>query len=314
MEEELEDSEIQLLSQKAARVSCFYCKTCIENRPVARFLVEVSVGTFMVLHFWASFLMFLCRFYGVVKVKYSLAVLPLVFLVFEVLVTCFVVFCLIFHDLCSKKAKGITLWQRQAIGRLIRNLIFYSFVEWALIMLYLRVDKKDFRLFPCIFPLILLNITAIFRYLLIKSDYSFFWLCSSLSLLSQQILLIIKLDYSPKITWETVLLPSYIQSLLILTVSIYNLFIFRDDFQNLMLIVVTCSGFCLIICGVGLQLALGLHSYSTVLTFSGLGLGSLGAVHSLGSFMVEISVGHVDSDVSELKNPIQTILNSPHSV
>ena len=314
MDDDSEDTEDDLLSERKPRRSCFYCKAKLENSQNFRCLVEILLGAGGVLHIWAFVVILFCVRLGWGDFKYSTACIPLILLTFEVWLTCFVVFCLIVNDLYTSRPRGINLWQRQALAKLARNLSVSFMIGLTLILSYFELDKKKFKFLDCLWPSFILNLIMFLRYLIIKADYSGFWLLTSLAGLAFQVLIVLKIDFRIQIEWDLVLIPVYAEVIICFLLSVYQLSISKSSLSETLSISIIASGLCLIICGMGINFYLNLHHYSIALAILGLSLSTIGSIQYVGSFFLDMMISHIDFNTAKPKSSLQNFSYTAHSI
>ena len=314
MDDDSEDREDDLLSERKPRQSCYYWKAKLENSQNFKCLVEILIGAGIVLHVWAFVVILACGKLGWGDLKYSNACVPLIALTFEVWLTCFIVLLLIINDLCTGKSRGINLWQRQALAKLARNLSVSFMIGLTLALCYLDLDKKNFKFFDCLWPSFVLNILVFFRYLLIKADYSGFCILSSLAGVAFQVLIVLKIDFKVHLEWNLVLIPVYAEVIFCFLLSVYQLSISKSSISETLYQSIISSGLCLIICGMGIHLYLNLHHYSLALIILGLSLSSIGSIQYVGSFFLDMTISHIDFNIAKPKSSLQHFSYTAHSI
>lgn len=313
MEDDSDYSETQPLYPRSSRQSCFVCRRCLEDRPLIKSALQFFLGTVQLLHFWAFLILLYLKIYYN-QGSYSHCLIPLSTLIMELFLTCLVVIFIIFNDIFYRKIRGITLWQRQAIGRLIRNLFALFLIGFTCVALYHNLVHNDLELLKPLLPGIFLNAVIFLRFLLIVAEYSAFWLVTSLIVLVQQVLLIGKIDYNWDIDWEIVVLPAVVQSVWVVLMTGYMIYEKYGDYCQEILAILNFIG-CVCISFAsfyGVYVEIGLLFYLCLAV--GFGLLSIGMIENLGSFLVDITIGHIDLDVLDLKHPVQSFSFAPHSV
>ena len=313
MEDDSDDSETQPLFPKSARQSCFACKRSLEDKPYTTMFLKLFLGLLLLSHIWV-FLVILYLKIEHSKGSFSTSLLPMISLATELLLTCTVVLVVIFNDLFYRRIRGITLWQRQAIGRLIRNIIILTLIGITLVLLYFNSDQSPINLWKNCWTLLILSIIVFLRFLLIASDYSLFWLLTSGLVLLQEILIILKQDFSISIDWVFALLPTLIFWCVMTIMLAYLIWKNKQDLNDLLLSFINFLGSILCLSGVSFGIFKEINESFYFLTIVGLFLLTIGFLHTSGSFIIDITIGHIDIEVLDLKHPIQTLSNAPHSV
>ena len=313
MEEDSDESESHPLYPRSARQSCFMCKRKLEEKPGANLTLKLFLGLLQLLHLWSA-LVLVFRKIAFSKGEYFDALIPLSLLVIELTFICTIVLFLIFNDLFYRRIRGITLWQRQAICRLVRNIFALLLLGFSLLLMYFRRNNDSLNLLKVLFPILLLNLIVFWRFLLINSEFSIFWLASSALLLSQQVLLVLKVDYELDIMWEIVLIPSLSLSYIITAVNLYLIWTNRYDLFEFLLSIVSFTGCVAFSVALSLSILQDTNQNLYITASIGLFLASLAYIEAFGNFLMDIVIGHIDIDILDLKHPIQTLSNTPHSV
>lgn len=311
MEEESESLESQGLIMNTSKQCCFGLKKRLDENPAQKVSLEVMLGIGLLTQLWVCLL---AGFSSGKSRKFAGLIGILIMLLVEILVLCLFALFSIFSDLTSHRINGVSLWHRQAIVRLIRNIIILLLLESSLLMIYYKIDNKHVKLLNSLIPALFLSIVTLLRYLLIKAEYNLFWLSTTFLLLVQEILLICKVDYTISIQWKYLFSPVYIECLLIVIASAYLALENRSNALDCILSVFIFTGFCVILCGIGLFILLNLSHYSIILIITGLLLVSIGTVHIFGSFLLDITLGHIEVETSTAKTPIIYLPGISHSV
>ena len=179
---------------------------------------------------------------------------------------------------------------------------------------YFNLESNTFHIIRILMPVLILNIIVFLRYLLISADYSFFWLILSALVLIQQILLIIKLDYATEILWKWILIPTILLICSIFFMSLYLIWEKFLEFSGVFFSITNTIGSLLCLVGFSYGVFIDITNTTYFLCVIGLLIHSLACIESFGSFVMDITIGHIDVDVLDLKYPIQTLSNAPHSV
>lgn len=312
-EEDSEMSESQPLNARSTRQSCFMCKRRLEDKPSVNQALKLSFGLLQLFHYWTVLTLVYLKVANS-KGNYSTLVIPLILLALELLFTCITVLFLIFNDLYYRRIYGITLWQRQAIGRLLRNILVLVLIGFSLFLLYLRADEEEIKMLRVLFPLLILNVIGFLRFLLISSDYSLFWVLSSALTLAQQVCLILKLDYSIDVPWVTILSPALMFTYIFSIFHLYLIWETHSDFLKSLVNLIAFSSSILISVVFTISLLTQLTNLFLVLCLVGIFILTLTYIEVFGGFIMDIAMGHIDIDILDIKHPIQSISNTPHSV
>jgi hypothetical protein len=313
MEEDSDDSETQPLYPRSTRQSCFMCKRSLEDKPYTNYALKLFLGLVQLLHIWTSLaLLYLKLEYF--KGSYSLIITPLIVLTAELFLACIVMLFIIFNDLFYRRIRGITLWQRQAIGRLVRNIIILVLIEITLLSFYFNSDQNELKIQKSLLPVLILTVIVFFRYLLIVSEYSLLFLTVSSLLLSQQILLILKLEYQIDIIWKYTLIPTIALCYILVLLTIYLIWEQINDFFKVIIAFFSFAGSVLFSIGITVGILQEFNASLYIYIIISLVFISIGIIEKLGSFIIDITIGHIDIDILDLKHPIQTLSNAPHSV
>lgn len=311
MEENSDEQESQSFIRQFPKQSCFEVKRKLEENPSNKLFIEILLGIFIITQLWIWFgIVYNC--WDSKELARPIGFLAIILL--EIFVVCIFSLCSIFNDLYSHRINGITLWKRQAIGRLIRNLLIFLLIESTLIILYCKIDNKPLKLLGSAAPLLFLSVVVFLRYLLVKAEYNLFWLSSAFLFLLQEILLVLKIDYSIGVSWKDLLLPVYFECFLLVLSSAFVVYENRSEAFSCVLAIFTCSGFSTVLCGIGLYLLLNLDYYSFVLVCAGFAMVSVGVLHIIGSFFLDLAIGHVEIENFSVKHSISGLIAAPHSV
>jgi hypothetical protein len=313
MEDISDDSESLPLNPKPNRSFCFNIKESIEQDQSTKFFLSSVFGAIQFLHVWASLILLYVRFKSG-QGCYSNALIPAIVLVMELLITCMAALFIVANDIASRRVKGITLWQRQAIGRLIKNIFVLSLIQATLVMFYRNADSGVINLSAILLPLLVLNGISVIRFLIISSKHSIFWVLATILALVQQILLIGKIDYGLEMEWKQVLTPSVCLCYLLCFTSIYVIPELRSNYLDLGLGIVNMMG-CILL-SVGLSIAAFSKPSTGVYVVISISVvfNSVGTLNKIGNYFIDIITGHIDLDVLNAKHPTKSLSYIPHSV
>ena len=107
------------------------------------------------------------------------------------------------------------MWQREAVGRIARNLVVSGLVGLMAWQLYTHLILKDGtvklkgRLLSILLPSSILCTLTILKVALIRTASGLYWLFTALCALLFQGMLVCKVDYSATFAWSSALLPVY---------------------------------------------------------------------------------------------------------
>lgn len=239
-----------------------------------------------------------------------MSIVPLILLCLEVITACLASFIVFFKDLAYRKKKGVATWHREALGRILRNLIISLMVFISLILLCFSVDN-EYSITQSILcsacPVIVLCCLSIIKICCITTSESPYWLGFCILTIAQLTLLVVKLDYAAEIYWTVVLSPMMMTGFNLLVWSITSTSLGRNISW---LDIITMLGYAAITASFGI---LGVYldfdyfsvysvavnmSLSVVLVF-------IGKCYELGSWGYDILFGHLETDYIYKKNPVR---------
>lgn len=228
------------------------------------------------------------------------------------LITCaslamtFVVVC----DLLGQRARSFPVWQREALGRLLRNFMMGLMVVISLLSVHLSLDGslhlKTSALtafLPCFATVTL----SLLKVLAVHTEHSCYWGGFFSLVLMQGLLVVFKVDYSLEVSWAVTIGPIYV-------LCLSSCVLFAMEEETLWRLGLK-TGACLL-CGASACLGAAASDMketgSQELYWSSLGLaaGSLlclafSTCDVCGSYILDIFWGHVEIDLNYHQSPVQ---------
>jgi hypothetical protein len=277
-------------------------------------LIRYSLGVFLLLHPFISYLLVMLKVLNIqvlLGIGYiQLSLIPLILLCLEISVSCVASFMVFYKDLESRKKKGVATWHREALGRILRNMIVSIMVFISLVLMCFSLDNSystTRSVLGTASPLIVLCVLSIIKICCVTTDESPYWLGSCLLTLVQLTLFVLKLDYGAEIYWSVVLSPMMMTGFNLLIWSLTSSSLSRNiSWLN----ITSILGYASITASFG---SLGLHldfSYFSVyslwvnMSLSVL-LVSIGKSYEVGSWGYDIIFGHLETDYIYKKNPVR---------
>ncbi|CAG9335387.1 unnamed protein product [Blepharisma stoltei] len=315
------NSESRPLINRTTRQSCFICKRSLDSKPYANMILYVLLGILILCHIWGSLILLYLKVANDIG-EYFTLFLPVVLLCVEICIICITVFIIILSDFITRKVRGITLWQRQAIGRLIRDFVIFLQLGLTAWFFYAGFDDNSLKspLWHLLMPGIVLSVLASLRFVLIQSEDSLFWICFSFLTIAQQILCIWKIDYKAELSWIYCLIPTYLMcaDFAWLSASYFLRFAKELDYSKMIIFLLGIIGS--IFSGIGMFFISfyleDMIEFNSAIIWIGIGLGisSIPLIRPFGLFIIDIAVGHIEIEILQLKYPVRSIRNLPHSV
>lgn len=229
------------------------------------------------------------------------------------LITCaslamtFVVVC----DLLGQRARSFPVWQREALGRLLRNFVMGLFVVLSLLSVHLSLDSSLHlrtsaltAFLPCLATVTL----SLLKVLAVHTEHSCYWGGFFSLVLAQGLLVVFKVDYSLQLSWAIAIGPIYA-----LCLSTCVLFAVEEEtLWRLGLKIGACllcgASACLGAAAGDMKEQTGAHE----LHWSSLGLAAgsllclaLSSCDICGSYILDIFWGHVEIDINYHQSPVQ---------
>jgi len=283
-----QDSETSSLVQKPDRQTCFYFSKFLNEHPL---VAEVFSGCFsglLILHFWVS--VYLLKQRSVRE-----ALLPVFVLFLEVTGLCVSVLVVFFSDVVKRRIRGLTLWQREALGRVIRNLVVSSTLAYSSYSLWSSIESPRFALVP----LLVVNSFAIVKFCLVRSSYALVWLVGCLLLEAQFVLF-----YFTELNWILKLLPLSLLSVNLTVFLCVQLIRNIKELRSLVAVMLGILGSSLL--GVSfVLLSLSLEDRSDFQKFYlclvfGMVCSSCALVKPLKELLLDLLFGHLSQEVIEI--------------
>ena len=219
----LDDGERMPLVRKppsrSFRQSCFAWRAFMDQRPLLLSALQASLGLLFFTHLGLTLLLVLSGtldvpFHGW-KLTRSLSVLPVLLLTLEVSTLCVALLVVIYSDFSKRRVRGVTVWQREAVGRILRNLVIsllFGVTAWLLYTrLTIGLDSVRLRgsLLGAFGGTEFLCLLSILKLALVRTRKGVYWLGVTLAALVFQGLLVCKVDYKATFPWYAVVFPLY---------------------------------------------------------------------------------------------------------
>jgi len=296
----------------------------MDQRPLLLSTLQASLGLLFFAHIALSLLLcasavldFPFKAWTLVR---SVALLPLLVLWMETATLCVVLLVIIYSDFSKRRVRGVTVWQREAVGRILRNLVVSLLLGLSAWQLYTRLILKPGKvelkggLFGTLGGTVCLCVLAIVKLTLVRTREGIYWLGLSLTALAFQGLLICKVDYGATFAWSSVVFPLYkvpILGVMHCFQSLYHFFTSVDkDQRYLSLLPVSLQLLAAFLVGAALvhtqQALAGTLAVKSVAAYLLLVLPVAIAALCIpvGSALLDIIWGHVEMDFLHSKAPV----------
>jgi hypothetical protein len=308
------ESQTNFQALRTARMKFFHWRTLLDENPGHMSLIRYSLGVFLILHPVISYLLVMLKVLNIqvlLGLGYiQLSLIPLILLCLEISVACVASFMVFYKDLEFRKKKGVATWHREALGRILRNMIVSIMVFISLVLMCFSLDNSyaTTRSVLCTAsPVIVLCVLSIIKICCVTTAESPYWLGLCVLTLAQLTLFALKLDYGAEIYWSVVLSPMMMTGFNLLIWSLTSSSLSRNISW---LDIISILGYASITASFG---SLGLHldfSYFSVysvwvnMSLSVL-LVSIGKSYKVGSWAYDIIFGHLETDYIYKKNPVR---------
>ena len=293
----------------SAHQQLFLCRKRIDKSPGLLAAIEIALGTVAFAHALIAMAMLRSE-----EGESREAVLPLGVFCFEVAFLSLAMLVLVIKDVCTRPEESLSVWQREALGRLLRNIVIWSLIGFSCLWLYGNAHEQDKLLLSgAVVPALVAAGLGMLKIVLIRTERTWFWLGLSLLFTLQMTLLLLKMDFDLPISWRFVCLPIYFISLdallLTFTVSTEEITLFK---ASVVLTLLTCL----------VKLAACVMVLITTFYWAGRGDGAesedatvmlleiatfilcyAAAVRISGNYLLNIIWGHVEMDFLHQKYP-----------
>lgn len=296
----------------------------MDQRPLLLSALQASLGLLFFAHIALSLLLctssvldFPFKAWALVR---SVALLPLLVLCLEIATLCVVLLVIIYSDFSKRRVRGVTVWQREAVGRILRNLVVSLLLGLSVWQLYTRLILKPGKvelkggLLGTLGGAVCLCVLAIVKLTLIRTRQGLYWLGLSLAALAFQGLLICKVDYGATFSWSSVVIPLYslpVLGALHCLQSLYHFFTSVDKDQRylslvpvaLQLLATFLSGAVFVHTQQALADVLAVKAVASYLLLV-VPVATAALCIPVGSALLDIIWGHVEMDFLHSKAPV----------
>lgn len=292
------------------RSRIFFCRTRVDRAPGLLWVLEVVSGAVLLAHPAAALLLLSLSQEDLV----GHALVPLTLLCSEVCVLSLVILSAVVCDLVKRKSRGISVWQREALGRLLRNFFMSLLLGISLSYTYLSWEPGSHlstSLLELLVPAGVAALIGSIKVLMVRTEQGWFWLWLCLCGFLQMALLVLKHDIETTLPWSVVLLPLDLMALdaLFLAYAKAEQRMWQKTGLLLasLLLLVTCVA-------AGLCADTGLVPVSLVLLSAWVSMITVLATltRACGAYVLDIVWGHVETDFFYYKYPV--LLTRQHTV
>lgn len=187
------------------RQRLFLCRKRMDKSPSLLATVEVALGTAVFAHVFAAAVLL-----GGDVSQFSNALLPIGAFCLEVAALSLAALVLVIKDVCTRPEESISVWQREALGRLLRNIVLGCLLGLSFIWMY---ESAGLALSEAVAPALVAASLGAAKVVLIRTERTWFWLGVSVLFILQLFLLVMKTDYSLQLSWLWVCFPIYVLSI-----------------------------------------------------------------------------------------------------
>jgi len=290
-----------------ARQQLLLCRQRIDKSPGLLATLEVCLGSVAFAHLLTSLAMLWSS-------PLREAVLPLAVLCLEVTVLSLAVLVLVIRDVCARPEESLSVWQREALGRLLRNIVIWSLLGVSLLWGYEQAQGQDkLALTGAVVPALVAACLGGVKIVLVRTDRTWFWLGLSVLFGLQMLLLVLKVDFGVSISWLSTCFPIYIISIdalfLTFTVSFEDLSQAKSPLLPTIICGILKSAACLMVLITTLLCALQGDSAGpdqatlSLLEAATFCLCYVSAVRLSGNYLLNIVWGHAEMDFLQQKYP-----------
>lgn len=288
----------------------FFCRRRVDQAPGLLWVLEVVCGSVLLAHPAAALLCISLS----QEAPFGLALLPLAVLCLEVCLLSVVILTAVLCDLIKRKVRGVSVWQREAVGRLMRN--FFMSLLLGLSLMYTCLNwESDFHLSTSLLELLVpagvATLVGFLKVVVVRTEQGWFWIWLCVCGLLQMALLVLKHDAEPGLPWSAVLVPLDLMIVdAIFLVSIKSeQSVWQKSVMLLgsLLLLMTCVG-------AGVSADTGLIPTVVVLVgaWACLAAMALTVTRACGAYVLDIIWGHVETDFFFYKYPV--LLTRQHTV
>jgi len=309
---------------RSLRQSCFAWRAFMDQRPLLLSALQASLGLLFFAHIALSLLLCVSAVLDVPfkawRVTRSVAFLPVFALCIEIATLCIALLVIIYSDFSKRRVRGVTVWQREAVGRILRNLVVSILLGISVWQLYTRLILKrgDIELkgglLSALGGTVCLCVVATVKLTLVRTKEGIYWLGLALAALVFQGLLVCKVDYGAIFSWSSVVFPLYTVPLLGLLhclASLSSFFSSADKDQRylhllpvlLRLLAALLSAVAIFHVQQALDRVLPTLSATLYLLLLALPVGIAALCIPVGSSLLDIVWGHVEMDFLHSKSP-----------
>lgn len=292
------------------RQRLFFCRRRIDKSPGLLAAIEVVLGTICFAHILAS-IGLLWR--DIDRAQLLEAVLPLGAFCFEVTLLSLIMLVLVIKDVCSRPEESLSVWQRESLGRLIRNIFLGSLLGISCLFTYESIQEPNLVLGSAVVPAVIAASIGAVKILLIKTERTWFWLGVAVLVTLQLLMLVLKTDYESSIPWYWVCFPVYILTIdaLFLTFTVVSEDLSSDKSSRFLVITqgILRSTACLLVLGTvclgAMKVEEGKSDYDAVSVLGAITycVCYVAGVRTCGAYLLNIIWGHVEIDFLHQKYP-----------
>jgi hypothetical protein len=285
------------------RQRLFLCRKRIDKSPGLLAVIESVLGTVVFAHVLAATAMLE---FDTSKGHLSDATLPIGVFCFEVTALSLVILVFVIKDVCVHPEESVSVWQREALGRLLRNIVVGSLLGVSLVWIYAQEELSR-----AVVPALVAACLGATKVVLIRTERTWFWLGVSVLFFLQLLLLIVKTEL--QLSWLCACLPLYLLSIDV----VFLLFtLISEDIEHAKssLLFILLLGFVkalasamvlvtTLLCALhadGAGIAADTMKISVLATFC---LCYVSAVRVSGAYILNIIWGHVDVDFLHQQYP-----------
>ena len=185
------------------RQRLFLCRKRIDKSPGLLAVIESVLGTVVFAHVLAATAMLGC---DPTQGHLSDATLPIGIFCFEVTALSLLILVFVIKDVCVHPEESVSVWQREALGRLLRNIVVGSLLGASLVWIYAEEELSS-----AVVPALVAACLGAMKVVLIRTERTWFWLGVSVLFVLQLLLLSMKTEL--QLSWLCVCLPLYLLSI-----------------------------------------------------------------------------------------------------
>ena len=307
------------LVPKYARPKCFSLRIELDRIPGLLKLLKFSIGLFVLLHLFSSFLILL-----VIPIqflsepwKYEIALFPLLSLSIEIWVLSVAMIGIIISDIFNE-AITMAVWQRSAIGRILRSFFMSTMLIIFFSICLNSIETSDSHIrFPSLLstcsPLIFLLVISLVKLIFLRSELDKYWIAVCLLLIAEVAIGIVREDYEEHVDWVILMCPF---GGICIVALVASLELCRVDLVRGAAGIVAClsaGSYCLT-CALAEDgyLEDSLYYKSTgVMAFVIVGAFFSGRI---GELILDIAMGHIETDYFHYVNPPKRLNSKIKSV